>query len=160
MPLSSFTPEQQEYLRKHTEATARSAVRHYRNRALTGFLILFLGLIGAFTIQQNDSDSARTAIVVSARNVATDGCNYRFRDRVVLRKIVSDGAKSIQQYVEDGTLTQAQADRALAENKATLAKLKLPDCRVVQKVVTDDPSDLKPNQPPALYPGYRKDAKG
>lgn len=148
-----MTEEQLDYFSEQTNRAVKSALRRYVRGALVGFAILFAGVSYAVVDGRVQSDGARHAIVVSGRNVATDSCNARFRQQQVLRRIVRSNKPTIRQYVKDGTLTPAQGRRALNETAATVAKLKLPDCRVVASVLTDDPSKLKPNQPPPLYEG-------
>lgn len=148
-----MTVEQLDYFSEQTRRAVRLALRRYVRGALVGFAILLAGTGFAIIDGRNEADSARHAIVVSGRNVATDSCNARFRQQQVLRRIVRSGRPTIRQYVKDGTLTPAQGEQAIRDNKKTVSKLILPDCRVVANVLTDDPDKLKPNQPPPLYPG-------
>jgi len=148
----SFTQAQLDYFSQQTARAVKKATRHYVRNALVGFLILFAGVSYAIVDSRHQGDIARHAIVISGRNVATDSCNARFRQQQVLRRIVRAERPTIRGYVKDGTLSAAQGDQALAQVTRTIKQLRLPDCRVVSSVITDDPSKLKPNQPPPLYP--------
>lgn len=158
-PVTPLTEAQLAFLTEQTQRAARKAaveaVRGYRRRAIVGFLVLLFGIGGLGYVQADDSGEARTAIVLSGRNVAVDSCNARFRQQVVLRKIITNGRPAIRQYVKDGLLTPTQAKAAMKNSRANVKALRLPDCRVVGQVITDDPSDLRPNQPPPLYPGSK-----
>lgn len=155
-PLTPLTDEQIAFLTAQTEHAAKKSVRRYRNEALVGFLCLLLGGGGSFWTQQHDAKTSRNAIVVSGRNVAVSGCNDRYRQQQVIRGLIRSGVKQIDQYEAEGTLTAAQAARARLENAQSVAKVKLPDCRLSRDILTDDPRKLLPDNPEPLYPGKGK----
>lgn len=158
-PVTPLTEAQLAFLTEQTERaarkSAREAVRGYRNSALVGFAILLGGLGGGFWAQQHDASEARNAIVISGRNVAVSGCNDRFRQQQVIRGIIRSGSKQIDRYESEGTLTPAQGKRAQIENRKSVRKVKLPDCRLQRDLLTDDPRSLKPDVPAPLYPGRK-----
>lgn len=131
------------------------ALRRYRTGALTGFVILTLGLLGAVGVSEHHNAKARQAVLDSGRAVAVVGCNRDFQQGAELRAIIKQGRDQIQQYVQEGTLTQAQADRSIKASNEALERLPLPDCRRVGDQLTSDP-DEDIRVPEALYPGHER----
>lgn len=148
-----LTEAQLAYFTEQTRRAVKAATRRQRNSARIGFLILFLGTSYAIIDGRNQAAEGREAIVTSARNVATDSCNARYKQQIVLRQIVRNGRPAIKKYVAQGTLTPEQGAEALKENTKTINSLALPDCRLVAKLITDDLVNLKKNFPRPLYPG-------
>jgi hypothetical protein len=101
---------------------------------------------------------SRTAIVVSGRTATTIGCNRDFKQTRKFRQFVARGTKQIDQYVAEGTLTPKQGERAKAEQRRFLKDIRLPDCRLAQNAITDDPGKTG-KIPDPLYPGHNKQEK-
>ena len=146
-----LTEEQLAYFSASTKRAVDNALRRFRRSAVAGFLILLLGVGYNLYDTRTASDEGRHAIVQSGRVVAVDGCNRDFRTIGILRAQIIKGKEQIQAYVEDGTITQAAADRQIKATDELLAKYKQPDCRVADKLLTDDP-DVKRPVPKPLYP--------
>lgn len=132
------------------------ALRRYRNGALTGFILLALGLGTAIYVGEQHNTESREAVVDSGRAVAIVGCNRDFHQTIELRTIIRDGRDSIKQYVAEGTLTEAQAARSIEQSNEALERLPLPDCRRVGEQLTSDPTD-DITVPAPLYPGHKRD---
>ncbi len=60
---------------------------------------------------------------IQARRVIRDTCRIQNRDRGKIRTIFVRGEATIAQYVAEGTITQAQADRALRESRRARREL-------------------------------------
>jgi hypothetical protein len=148
-----LTPEQIDFFSRQTERAVKKALRYHARRAAVAYtLVLAAAAYSVYNVHTTGA-AGRDAIVISARNVATDSCNARFRQQEVLRDLIRSGRSAIKQYVAEGTLTPAQGKRALAENARSIERLRLPDCRVVGNIITDDIEDLQPGVPPPLFPG-------
>lgn len=153
-----FTDEQMEYLwerdiRLSTHGTewSRKHIRAYARRATAGFLVLALGVAGAFYAGGRDSAHSREAIVKSGRVVSIFGCNRDFVTVNRLRDVLSRSADFQRAALARGDITQAQFDRAAAYFREQLAGLPPVDCRPSATLITDDPTDIG-QVPKPLYP--------
>src|SRR4051812_25194589 len=68
----TYLEEREERLGEHGTAWSRSHLRSYSRRALSGFVILLLGLMGAFYAGGQDARTSRDAIVHSGRYVSVE----------------------------------------------------------------------------------------
>lgn len=146
-------------------ATRKSheVLRRYRNNAVIGFLVLGFGV--GFTIYDSghQGERARSAVVQSGRAVSVSGCNRDFDTIGILRGVLLNAQSFQTAALKRGDITQAQFDRAQEYYDSQLAKLKQPDCREAEKLLTDDPNapipTVKPKylvpdaKPPAMFPG-------
>lgn len=154
-PLSE---EQLAFFTEQTQRAVRNALRRYVRGAAVGFFVLVVAIIGVRFLDAQDSAKARDSIVRSGDAVAVSGCNRDFDTIKILRAQIKRGKKVTLQYVAEGLLTQAQADRAIADTNRLLSRYTLPDCRASLEIITDKPdAQITPQEP--KYPGYRK-AKG
>lgn len=153
--MAPLTEEQLAQISAETKHAASKALSRYRKEARIGFAILLIGLGFSLHDQGVKSDEGRTAIVQSGRVVSVDGCNRDFNTIGILRSQIIKGKATIQQYVEDGTLTQRQADRQVEQTDDLLAKYQQPDCRRAEKILTDESGKVTP-VPKPLYPKGKK----
>lgn len=158
--LPPFTDEQLQYLwdrdlrlSSHGTDWSRAHIRSYARRATAGFLILALGLAGAFYTAGHDAVTARDAIVKSGRLVSTAGCNRDYVTVQRLRSVLSRSLDFQRGALARGDITQAQFDRAHVYFKQQLKGLPPVDCRPAATLITDDPSDIGPTPKP-LFPGH------
>lgn len=142
-----FTNDQLEYLAERDariEENAgrgmRKGLRHLRNSALVGFLILLGGIGGAITTSQHDSDSSREAVVTSARVVSVDGCNRDFTTITRVRAVLVNAKKFQVAALKRGDISLERYADAIAYYDEQLSGLPLPDCRNAVNVITDDPT--------------------
>lgn len=156
--MEPFTQEQLEWISAQTEHASKKAVRAWAKRATVGFVVLAFGVAGAiytenqhYNAQQEADVEARQAVVDSGRTATTVSCNRDFRTTKRLRAIIAEGRPRIEQFVQEGTLTRAQGDRALADVERNLSLTPLPDCRKALNSITQDPN-VKIVVPEPLYP--------
>jgi hypothetical protein len=165
-----MTKEQLDYFTEQTvkavEKGTRNGVRHYRNRAVIGFLILLLGLVAVRWADNERANEAvkdrvatanaqRAAIVKSGNVVAVDGCNGRFRDRVEIRSVLQSSKDFLAREYKKGNITEARFKESSAFYDERLSGLPLPDCRKAANILTTDPNKVLP-VPDPLYPGHDK----
>lgn len=152
--MPSPTPLTEEQLALMTEQTRRAVhqtLRHWRIGATAGFVVLVLGVAGAFFANAHDQDASNRAIVRSGTLVAVDACNRDYRSRegdikLFRRLIVAAG-----QSYKDGRITTEQYNAAVMFYQKEISKRPLPDCRKAIKTLTDDPgAERAPLKP--LYP--------
>ncbi len=75
-------------------------------------------------------ENAKTQLLAAsrARNVILESCQSQNRDRRKLRVIIGRSEETIPALVREGTLTQAQADRALRDSRQAQSELQPEDC--------------------------------
>lgn len=153
------TQEEIDFYRAERQEDIRGALRHFSKRAVAGFLILLVGLIVAFKVGSDYNthnnfvaEQNRNAIVQSGRVISVAGCNRDFKSISALRGILIRAQVSIALQHKAGVLTGTQYQRALDYYQKALDAIRLPDCRLAEEVVTDDPTKARP-VPEALYPG-------
>jgi hypothetical protein len=131
-----FTDEQLALIDARTNSAARRVLGKYSKAAVVAFAVLVFG--NGFAVSAlND---ARQAVVKSGAVVAVEGCNRDFDTIGVLRAQIVKSKETLKQYLNEGTLTKHQYERAVAETESLLEDYVQPDCRQAQKVITDDPS--------------------
>jgi hypothetical protein len=128
--------------RKYAKDESDSALHRFSRNALAGFITLAIGLLLAVGLQQHDAQQSRDAVVTSGRTVSVVGCNRDYNTINALRSILVSSREQIDQYVQDGQITQAQADRQKKLTNEFLKTLPLPDCRSALTILTDNPNDL------------------
>lgn len=141
---------------------ANYAVRRYARNSLVGFVILLAGLGYAWHTGAEDAADSRdaiakssrasaTAIVASGRALAVDSCNRDFKNTGRLRGLLLRAEAEIPKAVKKGRFSKEEAADALEFYDKELARIPLPDCRLAEVILTDDPS--KPvQQPVPLHP--------
>lgn len=142
-----MSDEQLEFFSDQTRRAVHKAVGKYVRGAVVGFLVLLVGI--GFAL--HDANSARHAVVQSARAVAVSSCNGRYQDREGLRNLLISAERQIPREVKRGNMTPEQAASAKVFYFSQLHKLKLPDCRAAARIITDDP-DSTTRIPVALHP--------
>lgn len=152
-----FTQEQIEWLAEREAALSglhekreRAHFHRFRNAALTGFLILVVGLGASFYTQGQDNADGRTAIVQSGRAVSVDGCNRDFVTTERFRNLLLRGQAAQKRALAEGDITQRQYDLGTKFYARELRLTPLPDCRESLEVVTDDP-EAEVTVPEPLY---------
>lgn len=135
-----------------------------RRPALVGYIVLGVGLVTGFLVNEDHNQAAREAVVKSGQAVAIVGCNRDYDQAVRFRHGLRDdrreSLKQLALFVREGTLTEAQGRRAFrVTNKQTRERLDqtpLPDCRAPLSILTGDP-DADIFVPDPKYPGYKQD---
>lgn len=144
-PPPGMTEEQLFFFTSQTERAVekgvREGVRQYRNRALQGFVLLVVGLICLTWFQSHETSQRRAlaagqrdAIVKSGRAVALTGCNRDFKTAQAFQatiEAVREAAKRRPDSIERAN--------ALHFWDEVLRISPLPDCRMAENVVTQDP---------------------
>lgn len=120
----------------------RKAVRHYRNQALTGFIVLLMGLVGVRALDLQGASQSRDATVRSGNAVAVQSCNRDFR--ATLRQRRSLRALAKEPGGNPANLEPKELDRRIR------LFTRLPDCRPVVNSITDD-ADKRVEIPKPLY---------
>lgn len=120
----------------------RKAIRHYRNQATIGFVVLLMGLGGVRALDLHEGAQSRQAIARSGTAVAVHSCNRDFRTSLRQRQ-----AFQRETAKPDGNpqhLPPAELDRRIK------AVTPLPDCRKATHAITTDP-DARIRIPKPLY---------
>lgn len=134
-----------------TRAIVRDAVRSAQRRgiriALTGYLILFGGIMAERYVSAHESNAAREAIVQSGTVVAVSGCNERFKDRKEVRAVLIASRDETRRRKDISPERRAASEAFFTER---LAKLPMPDCRKALTILSDDPNK-KVTIPKPLY---------
>lgn len=100
-----------------------------RYKAIIAYVFLVAAI--AFSIQQSSahSEQSRKDLAIQTRAVLLAACERNNELRKTLQEIIAQGAAQIEQYVKDGTLTQEQADRAIAQQRDAYNKVAPIDCK-------------------------------
>ncbi len=150
-----MTTEQLDYFTEQTvkavEKGTKKGVRHYRNNAIIGFLLLLFGLGYVQWRAMESAVESRDAIVKSGRVVSVSGCNRDYRSLTALRGTLKASRRFTVNAGKQGVIGPSEVATRLAFYDAQLDRLRLPDCRVAAKVVTDDPKDIG-DVPVPLHP--------
>lgn len=134
-----MTAEQLEFFSEQTRLAVRKYLRRYRAAALVGFMILLVGLAVALSQIGRSSDASRRTVVESGRAVAVEGCNRDYVDRRDFRALLGRLKASSKTSYESGRITRAQYEVAVSFYDGQLKRFKLPDCRLSEKLLTDNP---------------------
>lgn len=147
--------------------------KHLMRRALVGFLILFVGLLIAFYVNQQQygiskdqyaanrktAIAQRQAIVDSGRAVSVDGCNRDFNTITKLRGILITSKDFAKSAYKEGSISRDRYSRSIKFYDDQLAELRLPDCRKAKTVVNQDPK-TPVRIPVPRYPGDKQSKDG
>ncbi len=150
-PPPGMTQEQLDYFTEQTvkavEKGTKRGVKHYRNNALIGFALLVIGLFYVVHL----ADESREAIVKSGRVVSVSGCNRDYHSLTALRGTLMASKKFTINAGKQGVISPAEVAVRVKFYDDQLENLKLPDCRIAAKVVTDDPTKIG-DVPVPLHP--------
>lgn len=153
-----MTEEQLAFFAAETNRAVRKALRRYAKPAIVGYILLMLGVLAAFQVNNNDRSArrveaakSREAIVLSGRAVAVSGCNRDYKSIAALRGVLIASKTFQQRQVRDGFISAETFERARKFYDTQLMALQLPDCRDAESLLTDDPDDPIPHIPP-LFP--------
>lgn len=140
-PVTPMTEDQLALMSHHTERAVTRALHRWRIGATTGFLILLIGVAGAFAVNNRDQRIARDAIIKSGSVVAVDGCNARYHDRAALRAIFIRLQTAVLQQAQNENIpvSSRRVQFALEFYRDQLQRLPLPDCRPTAHILTDQP---------------------
>lgn len=149
-----LTEEQLAYFAESEKRAVHSALLRYRRAAVVGFVVLLLGVgYNIYDVNQRSADG-RDALVKSGRVVSVSGCNRDFNSISALRGLLTSARASQREAVKRGDIpapSPAQQTRTDEFYHDQFQKIKLPDCRKAESLLTDDPDDL-PAVPRPLYP--------
>ena len=155
-----MTQEQLEWISRQTSRAVNKAVenamRVYSRVALSGFIILLLGLALTVTVMQNYDKDSRKAIVDSGRAVSVAGCNRDFESISRDRTLLARGRANLAKQHDHGEITDAAFARGDKFYEDELRNYQLPDCREALNLLTDNPDE--PIYVPE--PRYQGDGKG
>ena len=149
-----FTQIEVEHL---AEEAAKKAVRAYRKGALIAFVVLSLGVIGAFAVNAYDLHNRRaefrtgySQLVQGTKAAGTLNCNSIFTFGTGTRAVLLIAQSGAQQQYQAGLISKKQYKDIKTFYTISLAGLKLPDCRRVERLVSTDPRVKVPTVEP-LY---------
>lgn len=133
------------------KSAVNEAVRTAQKRgiriALSGYLILFGGIVVERYISAQESKGARQTIVKSGTAVAVSSCNERFRDRRSIRAVLIASRVQTRQRSD---LSPQRRNEAIKFLNDRLARLPMPDCRKALTTLSADP-DAEVQIPEPLY---------
>jgi hypothetical protein len=105
---------------------ATSFIRRYRGALAYALLA---GAIAFSIVQSNNhSEDARRALAIQTRSTLIAGCNRNNELRKTLQDLIGASAAQIEGYIKDGTLSEAQGAKALANSRAAFKKVAPIDC--------------------------------
>lgn len=114
-------------------------LRHFVHRH--GQLVAYLLVAGislyALTNGLGQAEESREALRDSARVVVIEACERDNTTRSALRDILRDNIKSIEQFKAEGTLTEAQAARSIADTKKAINQLPNDNCQASSERISD-----------------------
>jgi hypothetical protein len=154
-----FTPEQVVWLEQSRRESVKHATHHLRNQALIGYFILLVGIIITFGLQRHetsvrraDANAQRQSIVRSGSAVAVSGCNRDFLTITSLRRVLIDSGEVSKRAHARGLVSDQQYRSTQRFYQRQLHRLKLPDCRKAEHLITSNPE--RPLVVPVpLFPG-------
>lgn len=154
-----LTQEQLEYFAESERRASTAVLRKFQRNAIIGFVTLLLGVgFNVYDVRHHASEQSR-AVVQSGTVVAVEGCNRDFRSLVALRGVLQTARTQVRRAVRAGRISKEQGDEALKFYKEQLGKLKLPDCRKTEGLLTNDLNhSTLPPIPRPLYP--HRDSRG
>jgi ABC-type lipoprotein release transport system permease subunit len=109
------------------------ALRFFLRRRLSvlGYLLLAAATAYTFSVERDHSNENRQQLAAQTRTVLIRGCERQNDLRRTLQHVVLQSIPQVQQYVKDGTLTQAQANRAIANAHKTAKAVAPTNCAKV-----------------------------
>jgi hypothetical protein len=164
-PPPGVTDEEIEFYSNERQTDIRRALKHFRNQALIGYLILLFGLLFVWQTFQHDqgerrkvAQAQRETIVRSGRAISVDGCNRDFRSTLKLRAVFIAAKQQTKAQHDQGAISDARYARTVKFYNDQLKEIVLPDCRKAREVVSQDPNRVV-NIPRPLHPGGPQDTE-
>lgn len=120
-----------EFLEEKKQVGWRTAFAHfYHRRHLPTLAYVLLAVAIAFTIARvsDAQTNARSDLRTAAVEVVRSACERDNETREVLRGLLAENFAASKQYVKEGLLTQAQADRSDKLTREGIKKLSKTDC--------------------------------
>lgn len=162
-PPAGLTSEQLDFFTYQTERAVDKAIakaeemdkKRARGRLL-GFAALFLIFLANTFYIAHIGAKSREQVVRSGDIVAVAGCNRDYEDRVAVRGVLLASKEFTVNAFKRLNLSEAEKEARLQFYDDRLAELPLPDCRLADDVLTDDP-DSPLVVPEAFYPGNDND---
>jgi hypothetical protein len=125
--------------RRRTDTGIRGWI--WRNLGVVSYLILVAAIAFSMNSIQNESEDRRADIVHATQEVIHDSCERGNDTRRLLRGLIREGQTVNKKYLEEGLLTRAQYDRAIATNNEAIKKLHDIDCASAVKQVREVDTD-------------------
>jgi hypothetical protein len=120
-----------QFIRERKEVGTAQAAKNFVNRRhlpLLGYLLLAGASAYSVGAVRHEATTRRGDLRQAAVQVVRDGCKRDNQTRALLRGILKSSIPTTQQFVREGTLTQAQADRSIEATKVSLKRLHGIDC--------------------------------
>lgn len=158
-PPAGITEEQLEFFTYQTERAVtkahRMALRADQRRAkqrMVGFMVLFVAFLANAFYANNLATEARDRIIRSGDAVAVSGCNRDYEDREAIRRVLTASKDFTRNAFRRLDMSEEGVRLRLEFYDTQLGQLPLPDCRLADDVLTDDP-DMPIHYPKPMYPG-------
>lgn len=148
-----ITEEEVAFYSKVRQRDIKLALKHYTQRALVGYMILFIAAFANVLYARHKGDQARNAIVRSGNAVAVVGCNRDFVDREKFRSLLVRLKRSADENARRGNATPAQHATAVKFYKDELANYPSIDCRSSVHTVSANPEAPHLALPRPCYTG-------
>jgi hypothetical protein len=110
-----------------------SKIRH--RLPIAGYLVLAIATGFTFAAERQHASQQRTDLAAHTRATLIKGCNRNNDLRATIQDLILSSIPQTEQYVKDGTLTQAQADRAIAQSKIAAKKVAPINCNKLYPVL-------------------------
>ena len=150
-PPIPLTEDQLEWITKQNERIARRVLWLYVRWAMVGFVVLFVAFLGNVIYSNHLNAVSREQVVRSGDIVAVAGCNRDFQERLEIRGVLIESKAFTRQAYRRGAISEVERDLRIEFYNERLQGLPLPDCRVADEILTDDP-DKPLREPAPLYP--------
>jgi uncharacterized protein HemX len=95
---------------------------------LAGYAVLAIATGFTLAAERQHSSQQRQDLANQTRTILTKSCQRDNNLRTTLQGIILTSIKQIDQSVKDGTITQAQADRYIAQSKDSAKKVAPLNC--------------------------------
>lgn len=105
-----------------------------RHRAIIAYLFLVAGIIFALASDQRHNSEARDRLAYQTRTVLVAGCERSNDTRVTLQGILRQNVPTVRQYVEEGTISEAQGERSIIATAKAVKKLRPVDCEAAYPI--------------------------
>lgn len=117
-----------------------SRLPNFKNEVAVGYIILFLGVLGAYWVDYGHNRDAREAIVASGNAVAVEGCNRDFDNAKARIESARLSLEQLEANRRRGIVEDEDYRRTKRAYMRLIASIKVPDCRDVVNVITDEPT--------------------
>lgn len=99
-----------------------------RHIPLVAFLVLAIATGYSFKLERDHSNQSRRELATQTRQVLYQSCLRGNQLRSTLQHIILNGIPQTRQYVKDGTITQAQANRSIKLSREAAVGVAPIDC--------------------------------